>query len=294
MKKLIVIINFLFICLHIDAQTELWGMTIGGGQYGAGTIFKTDGSGNNLTVEHSFYCIEGANPGRTKLIQATDGMLYGTTTGGGSKNLGTIYQFDPGSNVYTKKHEFTLTANGKSPIGSLLQATDGKLYGVASGGTVTPGAGIYGVLYQYDLITNTYAKKIDFGPAMGSLPTGSLLQYADGNIYGMTAGGGVNNFGVIFQYNPVSGIYTKKIDFDGVLNGRSPKGELMQAADGKLYGMTALGGVNNKGIIFQYDPITNVIIKKFDFDGTANGSTPYATLTQATNGMLYGMTYEGG
>ena len=38
-----------------QAQTkQLWGMTSAGGQYGGGTIFKTDSSGNNQTVEHNF------------------------------------------------------------------------------------------------------------------------------------------------------------------------------------------------------------------------------------------------
>lgn len=278
--------------MRSEAQTELWGMTAGGGQYNAGTIFKTDGSGNNQIIEHSFYQIEGKIPGRTKLIQASDGMFYGTTTSGGSRNLGIIYQFDPISNVYSKKHEFSLTVNGRAPIGALLQATDGKIYGVASGGTVTPF--IYGVLYQYDIVTNTYTKKLDFVPANGSFPTGTLVQHSDGNIYGTTRNGGSNSKGVIFQYDPVTNIYTKKIDFSGVADGSNPYGELMQASDGTLYGMTALGGINNKGTIFQYDPITNVITKKFDFDGTTNGSTPYGTLTQANDGMFYGMTYDGG
>lgn len=292
MKQFTFLLGVIFVSLSVNAQTELWGMTIGGGQYGAGTIFKTDGSGNNLITEYSFYQIEGSNPGKTKLVQANDGNLYGTTIAGGSMNLGIIYQFNPVTNIYTKKHEFTLILNGKSPIGGLIQATDGKMYGVASGGTVTPS--IYGVLYQFDIITNTYTKKFDFVPATGSFPSGSLIQHTDGNLYGMTNHGGANSLGTLFQYNPITDVYTKKIDFSGVTNGSNPLGELMQASDGNLYGMTSTGGLNNKGTIFQYNPSTNILTKKFDFDGTNSGSTPYAALTQATDGMLYGMTYDGG
>ncbi len=292
MKKiLLIIIGCVFIFINTYAQTELWGMTFSGGQYGAGTIFKTDDSGNNQTIEHSFYQIEGATPGRTKLIQASDGTFYGTTSAGGSKGLGIIYQFNPITNTYAKRHEFTLTTNGRSPFGTLLQATDGKLYGVAAGGAAP---GIYGVLYQYDIVTNVYTKKMDFTPATGHLPAGSLIQHTDGNLYGMTSSGGANGFGVLFQYDPVTDVYTKKIDFAGTTNGRGPKGELMQASDGTLYGMTSLGGANNKGIIFQYDPTTNALTKKFDFDGAISGGTPYGTLTEAADAMFYGMTYDGG
>lgn len=290
-KTLLIIIGCVFIYISTYGQTELWGMTVAGGQYGVGTIFKTDGSGNNLTIEHSFYQIEGATPGRTKLIQANDGTFYGTTYAGGSNNIGIIYQFNPITNTYTKRHDFTLTINGRSPMAPLLQASDGKLYGVAAGGAAP---GIYGVLYQYDIVTNVYTKKIDFSPAIGHIPAGSLIQHTDGNLYGMTSSGGANGFGVLFQYDPVTDVYTKKIDFAGTTNGRSPKGELMQASDGTLYGMTSLGGTNNKGTIFQYDPTTNALTKKFDFDGTISGSTPYGTLTEAADGMFYGMTSDGG
>ena len=112
-------------------------------------------------------------------------------------------------------------------------------------------------------------------------------------LYGMTQVGGTNNKGVIFQYNPTTGILTKKIDFI-VSNGSYPMGSLAQASDSMLYGMTQSGGINDTGILFQYNPTTGILTKKIDFSGTDNGANPMGSLTQATDEMLYGLTSQGG
>jgi uncharacterized repeat protein (TIGR03803 family) len=224
------------------------------------------------------------------LIQASDGMLYGLTYVGGAYNHGVLFQYNPAANTYTKKINFAGYPIGQYPYGSLMQASDGMLYGLTSGG----GSGIngLGVLFQYNPADNTYTDKINF--AYGTFPYGSLMQASDGMLYGMTRMGGVNNLGVLFQYNPANNTYTNKLDFDGTTNGSTPWGSLMQASDGMLYGMTCEGGANNLGVLFQYNPTANTYTKKVDFDGTTNGRYPYGSLIQASDGMLYGLTYAGG
>jgi uncharacterized repeat protein (TIGR03803 family) len=272
-----------------QSHTEFWGLTSAGGQYNTGVIFKTDGSGNNQTVQQSFIQIAGANPVYNNLIQASDGKLYGMTPAGGVNNLGVIYQYNPGNNNYLKKFDFG-GANGEVPIGSLMQATDGILYGMTSSGG-TNGAG---VIFQFDPANSTFTKKIDFDGTNGGQPEGSLMQASDGMLYGMTTGGGVNGYGVIFQYNPITNTYINKFEFDGATNGQTPyEGALIQASDGMLFGMTSQGGTYNDGVIFQFDPTSNNYSKKFDFDGV-KGGYPHGSLTQASDGMLYGMTSYGG
>ena len=67
--------------------------------------------------------------------------------------------------------------------------------------------------------------------------------------------------------------YTKLIDFD-FSNGAYPYGSLIQASDGKLYGMTYGGGSNFEGVIFSYDPVASAYTQLKDFDGT-NGAYPF-------------------
>ena len=248
---------------HAQAQTkELWGLTKTDGPSGGGLIFKTDGSGNNQTVQQSFYGYNGSSPSGS-LLQASDGRLYGMTPAGGANDTGIIFQFDPANNTYTKKVDFGDGLAGFRPHGSLMQASDGKLYGM----TLAGGANNLGVIFQFDPATNTYTKKFDFTNAGGNTPHGILLQASDGMLYGMTSIGGGNNLGVIFQYDPATNIYTKEFDFAGATNGSHPKGSLIQASDGKLYGMTSDGGANNLGVMFQFDPATTTYVKKLDFAG---------------------------
>ena len=83
----------------------------------------------------------------------------------------------------------------------------------------------------------------------------------------MTSDGGSSHFGVIFSFDPSTSTYTKLKDFDST-NGRNPGGSLIQASDGKLYGMTQFGGSKDSGIIFSFDPSSSTYAKLKDFDGT--------------------------
>jgi uncharacterized repeat protein (TIGR03803 family) len=288
MKQFIFLLSIIFILQKSEAQPALFGMTATGGQYGGGTIFKTDASGMSQTVIHDFFKYEGQQPLYTHLIEATDGNLYGMTNLGGANSSGVLFGFNPSTGSYSNKFNFGGT-NGSKPQGSLVQATDGNLYGMTCEG----GANNLGVLFQYNPITNVYTKKIDFsGLVDGSNPSGSLVQASDGVLYGMTRLGGTNSMGVLFSYDPITNVFTKKVDFIGVVNGANPYGSLIQASDGYLYGMTHDGGANSKGVLFSYDPNSNVLSVKSSFN--TNGSFPWGSLVQATDGNLYGMTEKGG
>ena len=121
---------------------------------------------------------------------------------------------------------------------------------------------------------------------IGVHPSGSLVQASNGKLYGMTSSGdAANNYaGVIFSFDPSTSIYTKLIDFDGT-NGRNPNGSLIQASDGKLYGMTNLGGSSGVGVIFSFDPSSSTYTKLKDFNN-ADGASPEGSLIQASDGNL--------
>ena len=166
-----------------------------------------------------------------------------------------------------------------------MQASDGKLYGM----TLDGGSSGYGVIFSFDPSSSTYTKLKDFDNTNGANPYGSLMQASDGKLYGMTAGGGSSNDGVIFSFDPSSSTYTKLKDFDNT-NGGNPYGSLMQASDGKLYGMTSDGGSSNDGVIFSFDPSSSTYTKLKDFGTNESGSNVSGSLMQASDGKLYGMT----
>lgn len=253
------------------------------------TIFQYNLKTNTFVKKLDIDTINGSTP-FGNLLLATDGNMYGLTQNGGKNRRGVIFQYNYTTNVYTKKFDFD-SLSGFVPLGSLIQANDGNLYGMTSGG----GAYKFGVIFKYNFTTNTYTKLIDLTIATGSKPYSSLLQASDGNLYGMTTDG-ISVGGGLFKYNIQTNTFTNIKNFTGTTDGVKPFGELIEANDGNIYGLTSLGGGNQaKGVIFQYNYTTNTFTNKFVFDDiTQKGGTPYGTLKQALDGNLYGTTRTGG
>ena len=272
------------------SNNKLYGLTISGGTKVRGTLFEYDPVNHILNKKVDFDNTKGSFP-TGSLIQASNGKLYGMTSAGGVNYKGTLFEYDIVNNVFNKKVDFIGT-NGSQPYGSLIQATNGKLYGTTCCGGTNGGANGYGVLFEYDIANNVFIKKVDFNGTNGTSPRGVLIQASNGKLYGLTRIGGANNHGVLFEYNIINNTLTKKVDFNGT-TGISPLGSLIQASNGKLYGMTGSGGANNKGVLFEYDIINNTLIRKVDFD-SINGYYPKGDLMQGSNGKLYGMTSWGG
>jgi uncharacterized repeat protein (TIGR03803 family) len=224
---------------------------------------------------------------------AAAGKGIGMTSGGGNKGFGVVFSYDIGTGTdHTPVH-----LNGKklqltygNPLGNLIQATNGKLYGMTwYGGTKG-----YGTAFCYNPKNGKDSVIISFTGPNGSYPAGSLLQASNGLLYGMTDSGGISNNGVFFSYNINTGKDSIILNFDDTTNGANPLGNLIQAKNGWLYGMTSWGGdsLYKDGVIFTYNPATGKDSIMHDFQ-YYDGVSPDGTLMQASNGLLYGMTYEG-
>jgi uncharacterized repeat protein (TIGR03803 family) len=75
-------------------------------------------------------------------------------------------------------------------------------------------------------------------------------------------------------------------------DGQYPEAGLVLSTNGKLYGTTYDGGVNNDGTVFKITP-SGTLTTVHSFDGT-DGALLIAGLLQAANGDSYGTTFEGG
>jgi uncharacterized repeat protein (TIGR03803 family) len=279
------LVGILFLSGRSFSQSRFLGMTSTGGE-GYGTIFETDNNGNNVRLSSSFTCI-GKQPGYTQLIEVSSQKLYGMTTAGGASDAGVIFEYDHVAETYIKVMDFS-PDNGSTPWGSLVKAPNGKLYGMTAAG----GANDKGVIFEFDYLSRAYQKLFEFSIADGGSPFGSLIHAANGKLYGMTSTGGVHDAGVIFEYDYVNKIFQIKINL-APSTGSNPRGSLMQASNGKLYGMTYSGGANDGGVIFEYDYVSNVYQKKIDLNDS-HGKNPHGSLLQASNGKLYGLTFQGG
>jgi uncharacterized repeat protein (TIGR03803 family) len=255
-------------------------------------------SGTAFTDLAAFNGANGANPlPSATLIQGADGNLYGTTSGGGAYNSGTVFQMTPAGALNTF-YSFCAQANcadGAYPSAGLVLGTDGNFYGVAG-----VGANYSGMVFQLTptgTLTTLYNFCSQANCADGESPFAGLMQGTDGNFYGTTQLGGTGTacvFGVgcgtVFKITP-SGTLTTLYSFNGP-DGSFPDGTLIQASDGNFYGTTYLGGANNDGTVFQMTP-AGTLTTLHNFDGT-DGARPAAGLIQASDGNFYGLTSEGG
>ena len=89
MKNLIVLITVLFCTFICRAQTDVYGVTSGGGAYNAGTIFKTDVTGGNYTKVKDLKAYPQNNS--LELCKAANGNFYAFVTLNKKLN---IYKYD--------------------------------------------------------------------------------------------------------------------------------------------------------------------------------------------------------
>ena len=270
----------------------LYGTTQNGGSAFQGVFFSFNPITYKDSVIFNFKGPNGSSPA-SSLVQATNGLLYGLTITGGTNDKGVLYSF----NTITRKDSvmlnFTPATTGSQPNGNLMQASDGFLYGMASGG----GLGSDGVLFRFDPVTGKDSVMLNFSGPNGSIPNGGLIQASNGWLYGMTSVGGTNNDGIVFGFNPVTSDDTTVITFN-MNNGWNAQGNVIQASNGLLYGITMLGGPSGQGVLFSYNITTGLYSLLVNFTGFGNhnntGSQPFGNLIQASNGAIYGMTSEGG
>jgi len=235
---------------------NFYGTTGNGGANNVGTVFKVTPGGSE-TVLHTFGASanDGIDPGG-RLVQASDGNLYGVTNLGGitgaAGSSGTVFRVTPAGDVQNF-YQFAggLSGDGTEPVGSLIQASDGNLYGATYGG----GTDNSGTVFR---VTLTGAESVVYAFGFGgdaANPNGSLIQASDGNIYGLAFSGGALNYGALYEVS-LAGAETVVTSFlaPSATQGYYPV-DIVQATDANLFvtfsggGAYGSGGENNDGVV---------------------------------------------
>lgn len=314
--------------LVFDAAGDLFGLASAGGASidcnggdsgvaGCGAAFEmlpTSTGFSAPVIIHSFdgndKGIDGQIPGGN-LIFDSAGNLYGTTYQGGTniQGYGMAFQLIPeaGGSWY-ERYMYSFQHNGKDgeyPVGGLVFDAAGNLYGLTSEG------GKYGLGAAYELTPNAngWHEQVIYSFGNGtdpSEPVGSLIIDKNGNLYGVTTEGGVNNAGTVFELKPGTGgtwTVATLYSFEKVNNFLvGPNGPLAMDGSGNLYGTTQNGGTgacNGEGCGTVYELSESdgnwsaTILYNFGADG--DGINPSSGLTFGPSGTsLYGVTANGG
>jgi hypothetical protein len=263
-----------FICISIllffnisssfaQHRSLLWGVSEQGGPQNAGYIFKYDISANTFTKDAGFSTHKTDATYFTEFFKADSNYLYAVKTQNDSVDKATIVRFNRKTNQLEKLYTFDPAFY--SLISGPLTECNGKFYGLAYGGYVSPYNPVNGILFEWDPITNVVTNKVYFnslGTTYGRWPRGKLFLY-NNKLYGTATYGGINDDGALFEYDPITNIILKKADFTLAVTGRHPD-SFLQLFNGKFYGICLVGGAASMGTLFEYDIATGVLKKALD------------------------------
>ncbi len=273
-------------------------MTENGGSGEDGAIFRVTPAGD-LSIWASFdFSEHGATPSG-RLIEGSDGYLYGTALFGPEGAPGVVFRVNQAwgstgeAGIIEPFAVFTREADDSAPAGAfpsagVTEAPDGSFYGTAEMG----GANGYGTLFR--TTEGAVSAVHSFNNTDGSMPASPLLLASDGNLYGTATGGGdaaddVNlGAGTLFQFklDGSTDPFVRLESFDSAFHGEFPYQQGVIEAGGYLFGTNSVGGALNWGTVYRWSTGTGFEVIR-DLDGETDGF-PNATLMAAKDGHLYG------
>jgi len=222
--------------------------------------------------------------------------------------------------VYKSLHDFWSHPSGASPIGGLVRAADGTMYGVTYRGADYGFGGIFS-LGVNGVLTNIYSFR---GGSDPGAPFTGLSAGPDGCLYGASTIGGGYSHGTIFRFNPATATITVLHTFKDETPGgwAAP----VAAADGSVYVTNAFHGIPSNltyrwtaagglkkildysiemcagGDGFVYGCSPNMVFR-FNSDGSihklrdlsdAEGTGNTYSLAIGPGGILWGLSLSGG
>jgi uncharacterized repeat protein (TIGR03803 family) len=226
------------------------------------------------------------------------GNIYGTTTTGGTRDAGVVFQLHPSNGGWTESvlYSFTGHADGAYPQSGVVLDQAGNLYG-----TTLYGGLQFGVVYKLSPHVSQWTESVlyEFQRSMndGGDPVGGLIFDEAGNLYGATSSGGTFGVGVAYELTLSAGswIYQTLHNFTfGGYEGGGPWDSLFRDAVGNLYG-TQTYNPNGQGNVFKLTSGDWTETDLYDFViFCPGGCDPIGSVVLDQQGNIYGATFSAG
>ncbi len=265
-----------------------------GGLYQFGAVFRANKDMTEVDILHDFGSVpdDGETPS-TAMIEGGDGRFFGVTPYGGTDGSGVLYSLAPTSGEYQVLHRFRANSDGSGPFGGPILWDNDWLIG----STLLAGPANAGTLYRIRTDGSDFQViKVFGGQTDGNAPLGDLVLSADGEIYGVTAQGGLFGMGCVYRAHVTDQSYQVLHHF-GIIpgDGAVPRAGLTLGRDGKLYGTCASGGASDAGVVFCLNPDGS----EYDIIQHLNTTpeSPFlvtSALVQWSDGLFYGTSNFGG
>ncbi len=246
--------------LLIGANGLLFGTTFDGGNSFVGVVFALP-AGGPIHILHSFGAspTDGIQPADRLIPAVAGGRIFGTTTGGGDSQCGTVFELSNAAGKATQNviYSFFGGQDGCYPSGSVVSDRKGVLYGTTSSGGAynnsflcnNAGCGTVFSLTPPAIAGGVWTETVlhSFAGDDGARPQGVVIG-PGGVLYGTTYLGGSFSLlnGTVFSLTPptdsgTSWTETVLHSFGGAMDGINPVTGLTPH-NGILYGTTQGGG----------------------------------------------------
>jgi uncharacterized repeat protein (TIGR03803 family) len=304
----------------IAKNGDLYGVTLGGGTYDMGTVFRltaplTRGGTWTKTILYDF---PGASGGGhpTSLVLGSGGNLYGVDF---SQTLFELKRPPSHDGMWTYTALYTLNQGTQgSAIQGITLDAEGNLYGTTEQGgdlgclqvgcgtvfelkrpTKNGGKWHFSVLYTFT------------GSPDAAEPAAGVVFDQEGNLYGTTYAGGATDWGAVYRLGHPAKKgqpWTETVLYSFDRSNKNiirPEAPVIFDGLGNLYGTTTLGGDPNCqggfgcGVVFELSPPakqsgTWTSVNLHAFHGGNDGINPSGSMVFDPEGNLYGTTQVGG
>jgi uncharacterized repeat protein (TIGR03803 family) len=223
------------------------------------------------------------------------GRLFGTTTGGGTHNNGTVFSVQPAFGGQKVVYSFeSSSTDGAVPYANLIDV-GGTLFGTTGAGGIDACGNFSdqacGTVFSVNPTTGAEQVVYFFkGGTDSNFPAAGLIDVA-GTLYGTAAQGGAHGQGTVFSVNPTTGTEDILYSFQGGSDAANPTASLLNVG-GTLYGVATNGGAYGLGAAFSVNATTGAETVLHSFGKGKDGQYP-GSLIQL-GGKLYGLTEQGG
>ena len=267
----------------------MYGTTSSGGAYGNGTVYRLSPTGILTTIYSFKGGADGSSP-QSFMIQDSEGLLYGTTSGGGAYGGGTVFRI--ANNSKTTLHSFGSGSDGSVPLAGLAFDHAGNLYGTTSaGGTKGNGAvfmlSLNGILWHESVLYS-------FGTGSdGTVPYAGVALDSAGDVLGTTSAGGTYGYGTVFELSKAHNwAETVVYNFQNGNDGGVPYAGLIADGQGNFYGAATEGGNQGGGSIFELTPAgSGWNFNAIDSLAGWGISGTFRNLMLSSSGTLYATTH---
>ncbi len=308
----------------MGSNGKLYGLTQQGGPTNGGLLYEYDLEIDSLRVLTHFepggVALYTSPDREVGLVEVSPGVFWGQvrTQSAVPAPRGNIFSYNLQTNTLSSVVHVPHFIGGawneqqnNYLYGPMLKAADGYLYTtIARNSTCPGGSPDMGGIARINPANNTFST-LYLNPCnssngvkyqAGFIPHNGKLYSVAGGGQGVTFPGNMDGYGIIYSYDPVANVYTKEYEFQGGPMGEDPH-YLIPASNGKWYGTTAKGGAsytvhgntypNGSGILFEYDPATKELTKKYEFRYGTTIRLQGRLWLEGTNGKLYGTTENG-